>query len=368
MMPRVVCLTGDVMTGRGVDQLFAWASKPMLHEPAVRDAGEYVALAEARSGRIAKPVGPGYVWGDALAALDRAAPDARVINLETAVTDSDDYERGKQIHYRMHPANAACLTSARIDVCGLANNHVLDWGRTGLAETLETLKRHGMRVAGAGPTRDAAEAPAIVPLVGGGRLLVFAAGSTDSGIPASWAAGARRPGVGLLPDLSRPTAEQLSRRAEPLRRPGDLVVVSMHWGSNWGYEVPRAHVDFAHALVDGGVDVVHGHSSHHPRPIEVYRERLILYGCGDFINDYEGITGYESYRGDLVVLYVVSLDAASGRLEGLKLAPFRLERLRLTRPGEADVAWLRDTMDDICAPFGVRVTRGGGAGLEARWT
>ena len=73
---------------------------------------------------------------------------------------------------------------------------------------------------------------------------------------------------------------------------------------------------FAHWLVDGGVDIVHGHSSHHPRPIEVYRDRLILYGCGDFIDDYEGIEGYEQYRDDLVLMYFATLSPATGELIG----------------------------------------------------
>jgi poly-gamma-glutamate capsule biosynthesis protein CapA/YwtB (metallophosphatase superfamily) len=61
------------------------------------------------------------------------------------------------------------------------------------------------------------------------------------------------------------------------------------------------HRQFAHALIDeAGFDLVHGHSSHHPKAIEVHHGRIILYGCGDFITDYEGIKGYESFRDDLV--------------------------------------------------------------------
>ena len=81
------------------------------------------------------------------------------------------------------------------------------------------------------------------------------------------------------------------------QRPDDLIIVSVHWGSNWGYDVPEEQRRFAHALIDkAGVSVVHGHSSHHPKAIEVYRDRLILYGCGDFLNDYEGIKGYEELK------------------------------------------------------------------------
>lgn len=94
--------------------------------------------------------------------------------------------------------------------------------------------------------------------------------------------------MALLTDLSDRTATRVARRALAEKRLGDITVVSVHWGSNWGYEVDDRQIDFAHRLIDEGVDVVHGHSSHHPRPIEVYREKLILYGCGDTVDDYEG--------------------------------------------------------------------------------
>src|SRR5687768_8056810 len=112
-------LCGDVMTGRGVDQILPHPSAPEVFEPCVRDAREYVALAELASGPIPRAVAPRYIWGDALEEVARAAPDARIINLETSVTSCDDYCLDKRISYRMHPDNIACLTTARIDVCVL---------------------------------------------------------------------------------------------------------------------------------------------------------------------------------------------------------------------------------------------------------
>ena len=353
-----LALTGDVMTGRGMDQLFTHASAPRLFEPFVQDAREYVALAERRNGPIARPIAYDYVWGDAIAEWRAAAPDVRIINLETSITTSADHDRGKEIHYRMHPANVACLRAASIDVCVLANNHVLDWGRAGLEETLDTLERNGLEVAGAGRDRPSAEAPAIVERPGG-RVIVYACGSGDSGIPGRWAAGERQPGVNLLSDLSPGVARAIGARLARVRRPGDLAVVSIHWGSNWGYDVLPSHVAFAHALVDAGVDVVHGHSSHHARPIEIYRDRVVLYGCGDFINDYEGIEGYEQYRGDLSLIYLPTLDARSGALVSLRLVPMRIARMRLRRASPSETAWLRETLDRVSAPFGTRVTMDG---------
>jgi poly-gamma-glutamate capsule biosynthesis protein CapA/YwtB (metallophosphatase superfamily) len=120
-----------------------------------------------------------------------------LINLETSITDSNDYWKGKGINYRMNPRNIASLTVAGIDACTLANNHVLDWGYTGLSETLESLKAVSIKSAGAGRNIAEAGAPAVLPVAGGGRVLVFSFGLTSSGIPLKWAAGQDRAGVNL---------------------------------------------------------------------------------------------------------------------------------------------------------------------------
>ena len=360
-------LCGDVMTGRGIDQILPHPSRPQIFEPGVRDSREYVALAESHNGPIDKPVDAEYIWGDALPELARMTPDLRLVNLETSITASDGYWRGKGINYRMHPDNIACLTAAGVDVCSLANNHVLDYGYDGLIETLETLTRAGTKTTGAGRTLEEARAPAVVALAGGGRVLVFACGAESSGIPPDWAARPDRPGVDLLPDLSEVSAQRIADRVRQIRRPRDLVVTSIHWGSNWGYDVPPAHVRFAHWLVDSGVDVVHGHSSHHPRPIEVYRNRLILYGCGDFIDDYEGIEGYEEYRDDLVLMYFATLSATTRELIALQMTPMQIRKMRLNRASEADVAWLCTVLGRVSAPFDTHVDLAPSATLALRW-
>lgn len=348
-------LAGDVMLGRGIDQILPEPGDPRLHEPAVDDATAYVRLAERANGPIPRRVAYDYVWGDALATLERLAPDARIINLETSITRSDD-AWPKGINYRMNPANVDVLAAALIDGCTLANNHVLDWGRAGLIETLQALERRGVRSAGAGLDEVAAAAPAALDLAGGGRLLIYAFGSPTSGIPDAWAAGPGRPGVNLLAEPSAPVAADLGRTILATKQPRDVVVASIHWGGNWGYEVPAAQRTFAHALIDlAGVDIVHGHSSHHPKAIEVYRERPILYGCGDFLNDYEGIEGYEQFRDDLTLMYLPTVAPSSGRLTGFRLVPFQIRKLRLNHPQPADAAWLHRRLNRECARFGVRL-------------
>ncbi|MDT3443364.1 MULTISPECIES: CapA family protein [unclassified Pseudofrankia] len=347
-----VFLCGDVMLGRGIDQILPHPGDPALREGFTRDALAYVDLAEAASGWIGYPVDFSWPWGQALPALDDAGVDARLVNLETSVTRSDDFAPGKAVHYRMSPGNLPCLAAARPDVCALANNHVLDFGRAGLVETLDVLASAGLRTAGAGRNADEARQPAAVPLDDGSRLLVLAFGVPSSGIPPTWAAVGDRPGVDVVPELSDAAADDVAARARRGRQPGDVAIASIHWGANWGYGVDDDEVRFAHRLVDGGVDLVHGHSSHHPRPVEVYRDRLILYGCGDFIDDYEGIPGYESYRDDLRPAYLASVEPDTGRLAALRVMPLHAWRMRLRRAATRDAAWLRGTLDRISRRFG----------------
>lgn len=323
-------LAGDVMTGRGIDQIQAHPGDPVLYESLVRDAREYVRLAEAVNGPVPAPVAPDYIWGEALAAIEQHQPELRLVNLETAITRAGRPWPGKGVHYRMHPANIACLTAAGIDGCALANNHVLDWERDGLRETLRSLQQAGIHSAGAGLDEEHATAPAVLPLADGRRLLMFSWATPDSGVPSQWRAQAQQPGIALLHGLDETAAQAVAHQVARTRRPGDRVLLSMHWGGNWGVEVPQLHQQFSRRLIElGAADLVHGHSSHHPRPLEVYRGRLILYGCGDLINDYEGITSMGRLDPSAVCLYFVRLSRASGEVQQVVIVPMQLRRLQL---------------------------------------
>ena len=237
-------------------------------------------MARQASGSIPSQVDYNYIWGDALQVLEEMGPALRIINLETSVTLSEDYAP-KGIHYRMHPGSTGVLVAAGIDACVLANNHVMDWGASGLLETVDTLRSAGIRTAGAGGELRRARAPAVLEAESDGRVLLFAFCTRDSGVPSDWAAGVGKPGVDLLPDLSSRTVAAIARRVEAERKPGDLVVASIHWGGNWGYAVPKSHRSFAHGLIEeAGVHLLHGHSSHHPMGMEVHQGHLILYGAG----------------------------------------------------------------------------------------
>ena len=351
-------LCGDVMTGRGIDQVLPHPGNPALYEPYIRDARQYVALAEEVNGPIPRPVDWAYVWGDALSEWERMAPDVKCINLETSITRSDTPWPGKPVRYRMNPANIPCLMAARVDSCALANNHILDWGYPGLLETLATLRQAGIHSAGVGRDLAEAEAPAVLAVGAQARVLIFACGSETSGISPDWAATEDRPGVYLVAESDEEAVQRLAKQVRQVKREGDIAIVSIHWGGNWGYEVPPEQRKFAHRLIDvANVDVVHGHSSHHVKGIEIYQGKPILYGCGDLLTDYEGIGGYESFRGDLSLMYWLRIAPSTGKLVAMQMTPMHMQRFQLRHASPKDTLWLCDTLNREGKALGTRVER-----------
>lgn len=347
-----IFLAGDVMTGRGIDQVLPRPGEPTLHESWVTDARAYVELAERRHGALDRPVTFDYIWGTALEVWERERPGLRIVNLETSITASDEYWPGKGIHYRMHPGNMPCLAGAGLDCCTLANNHVLDWGRQGLADTLNALSGAGINSAGAGSNAAEAARPARLP-AGGRDVLVFACADESSGVPETWRASSQQSGVRLLESVSARAARELAAEIAGQRQHGDIVIVSIHWGGNWGYTIPAGQRDFARALIDeGGADIVHGHSSHHARGVELHAGKLILYGCGDFITDYEGISGHEQYRPWISPMYFATLAAGTANLERLEIIPLAMRKFRLAPAAAKDRHWLATIMNRLGAELG----------------
>jgi poly-gamma-glutamate capsule biosynthesis protein CapA/YwtB (metallophosphatase superfamily) len=284
-------------------------------------------------------------WGDTLP-LFRAA-DWRACNLECVLSD-----RGrpwsfppKAFHFRSDAKNVAVLKAAGIDAVSLANNHTLDFEFDALFEMLRLLDEAGIRHAGAGADLAEASAPAICE-VAGRRIGLIA--FTDN--EPMWAATESEPGVFHVPiDLEGAAAVRLLDAVRRARGQVDLLVVSAHWGPNWGYRPERAHVPFGRALIDAGADVVFGHSCHVFQRLDVHAGRPILYSAGDFIDDY---AVDEVERNDESFLF--SLEVDGGEPRRLRLIPtvIRDFQARLARAGEAQA--IAAKMQRLCAEAGTR--------------
>lgn len=349
------------MLGRGIDMILPHHNHPILYEDNGLNAVDYVHLAEHQNGPIPEESKQGldYVWGDAIQILTEKKPDVRIINLETSITTSSTPWPMKGIHYRMHPGNVNVIAAAQIDCCILANNHVADWGFEGLNSTLKTLTDAGIKYSGAGHDPEHAHLPAIFDIPNKGRVLVFAAGHHSSGVPDEWQATNQHGGVNII-DIFHPqkSIPDLKNLVSKYKQDNDITVLSLHWGGNWGFDIESSFKKFAHKAIDeAGIDVIYGHSSHHVKGIEEYNGKLIIYGCGDFLNDYEGITGHDEYRGDLALMYFADVDTTSGKLVDLHMVPTQTKHLRVNHAPEEGTKWLYKTMKRECKKLGLQIVQ-----------
>ena len=299
---------------------------------------------------------PAAVWGDVRPRLD--ALDGLFLNLECCLSTRGERAPNRGYYFRADPAWAVpALEAANAAWVGLANNHVLDFGRVAFEDTLSALSGAGIPTAGAGEDREEAFEPAHVS-IGGLDVAVLAV--TDRA-PA-YAAGTFRPGTAFVPMLGDPATDRLGRLAlstaiEDARAADpDLLVVSLHGGPN-GVTRPAEHYRrLARRLADAGVDVVHGHSAHVPQGVEVYDGRPILHDAGDFVDDYALVGDLHNDRS-----FLFELGVEDGRPAELLARPVEIqdESVRLA-DGEV-AAWVRDRMRSRSVPFGTAFRRRGEA-------
>ncbi len=291
---------------------------------------------------------PEQPWGDTLPIFRQA--DWRVCNLECVLSDrgAPSAPESKAFHFRSAPKNVAVLLAAGIDAVSIANNHVLDYGEEALLQMLEVLDRAGIAHSGAGENFAKASAAACANVRG---VRVGLAAFTDN--EPSWEAAAARPGTFYLPvDPTDRRAQHLLALVQEYKRGLDVLIVSAHWGSNWGYEPTEEHIAMAHALVDAGADLIFGHSSHVFRGIEFYRGCPILYGAGNFIDDY---AVDEIERNDYSFIYVAAWGGA-GRCT-LRLYPTMIRDFHACRAVGAQARPIVDKMAGLCAALGTPVRR-----------
>ena len=306
-----ILIVGDCMLGRGLDQAL-------------------------------RRYPPEFPWGDTLPLFHRA--DARICNLECVLSDRGEpwAEYEKAFHFRSAAKNVAALTAAGINMVSIANNHVLDYGYDALIEMLEVLNHARIAHSGAGANWKQASTIASHQVCGW-RLGILA--FTDNEPP--WEATSQRPGTFYVPvTLQDPRAQDLIRIVQE-RNGQDLLIVSAHWGSNWGYTPPEEHVQLAHALIDAGADIIFGHSCHVFQGVEFYKNRPILYSTGNFVDDY-AVDPNE--RNDQSFIFLVELNV-EGSVR-LRLHPTMIDFCQARLAREAEAQSIAAKMQTLCAPFG----------------
>jgi poly-gamma-glutamate synthesis protein (capsule biosynthesis protein) len=275
-------LTGDIMLGRMVNEVIT------------------------REGYF-------YPWGNMIELL--RSTDLNLVNLETTLTTSTKRVI-KSYNFKANPDKVQSLIAAGVDVCSIANNHILDFDVEGLFETMATLENAGFLYTGAGRNIYKAREPVVVTKNG---IIVGIIGCTDN--EPGWNAGKTKPGVFYI-NVKKP--EALVTEIKSLRPLVDILILSIHWGPNMRQKPTRAFVRFAHSMIDSGVDIFHGHSAHVFQGIEVYKEKLILYDTGDFVDDYRV---NPPLRTDQSFFYIVKTDRRG--IVGLELVPVLISNMQV---------------------------------------
>ncbi|QRV15993.1 CapA family protein [Haloterrigena salifodinae] len=295
-------------------------------------------------------VDPAAVWGDLRPRLESL--DGVCCNLECCLSMRGEPAPGRTYHFRGDPEWAVpALSAGNVQFASLANNHAMDFGPVSLTDTIDALTEAGIDVAGAGETPAAARAPA-----------TFSVGDVDVAVVsfadryAGYAATDGRPGIAhIAPDPSASETRRVvgdaierAKATDP-----DLLVASVHFGPNWVERPSGRLVAFGHRLVDRGVDLVHGHSSHVVQGIERYGDGVVLHDTGDFVDDFGVKDGLQNDRS-----YLFEATLEDGELREIQLVPIEIDD-GVSRAGEDAAAWLRETMRARSAPFETTYERDG---------
>ncbi len=287
-----------------------------------------------------------YPWGNLLPLLQQN--NLNIINLETTLTHSEDIVP-KVFNFKATPDKIQTLIAGNIGLVNLANNHMLDFGPSGLSETITTLQKANLAHAGAGNNHPQAALPAIVER---NDIKIGMLGYTDN--EPTWQATETKPGINYLKVGDITT---LKKDVDLLRNRVDIIVVSYHWGPNMREKPNQKHIDFAHTMIDAGVDILHGHSAHIFQGIEIYKNKLIMYDTGDLVDDYK-VT--PETRNDLSFLFLVTITKnGKTNIEHVQLVPTHIDNMQVNLAAGNDYEWSIKRMQMLSAPFGTAVSDDG---------
>lgn len=265
-------------------------------------------LMDSWVGNEIKNKGVDYPWVQVKDILRGA--DLAIGNLESSVGVGGSPIRGKSFTFRARPETLQGVVNAGIDVVSLANNHVLDYGTSTFAETLNNLDKY--KIARAGGGRNVYEA--ISPTIQERNGLKIGVLSFSRVVPyPNWVAGTNQPGVanGWDNKLVLDTIKGVDPKV-------DILVVSIHWGTELADYPASDQTTLAKAMVDSGADVILGHHPHCLQGVAVYKNKPILYSVGNFVFTSSSVKARTGAIG------LMTMDKKG--LKELQMIPTRLDR------------------------------------------
>jgi poly-gamma-glutamate synthesis protein (capsule biosynthesis protein) len=247
---------------------------------------------------------PALVLSSIAPVLRRA--DLAAVNLETAVTNGGT-QVAKEFTFRTPPSAFEALRDGGVDVASMANNHGMDFGESGLRDSLAAARRYRFPVIGIGLDAKQAYRP-FRRTINGQRIAVIGATQVlDDELISAWTAGPHKPGLASAKDVPR-----LVQEVRAARRTSDTVVVFLHWGVELAQCPSEDQRTLASQLVAAGADIVVGGHAHRVQGAGRMSQALIDYGLGNFV--WYGTSELSTQTGVLLVT-----------VDGRRIAGYRWE-------------------------------------------
>jgi len=287
--------------------------------------------------------GYNYPWGNLLPYLKKS--DLIIINLENTFTTSIK-KVPKVFNFKADPDKIQTLQIAGIDIVSLANNHILDFDIEGLQETIKILNKANIYHSGAGINLEEARKPVMIKKK---RVSIGFIGYTDN--EPGWAATANKPGINYIRigDI-----EKVKTDIDEIRKNVDILIASIHWGPNMREKPTQKFIDFAHQMIDAGIDIIHGHSAHIFQGIEIYKNKLIMYDTGDFVDDYRVDP---VLRNDRSFFYLVTIEKT--RIKHIQLLPTLISNMQVNLAHGTDYKESLERIKKLSAQFGTHISNDG---------
>ena len=216
-------------------------------------------------------------------------------NLDQPITEGENYPKAdKLMHISTSPEVAKVLKEEGFTTVNLANNHMKDFGKQGILDTLRAFQNENVGTVGAGYNLEDASAVSYQTIRG---IKIATLGFSDI-LPKDFRALSNRSGVAPAdPNLFFYDVAKAKKNA-------DLVIVHMHWGKEYDSTYHPRQQDLGRSLIDAGADIVIGHHPHVLEPVEVYKHGVIFYSLGNFISD----QGWSRTRESVLAQYKVMDD------------------------------------------------------------
>ncbi len=265
-------------------------------------------------------------------------------NLETPITEGPEIPDFEMI-FRSNPGTEQALRQAGFSILSLANNHTPNLGEKGLKDTFNYLMKAGIKYVGAGNNEQEANQPVYIEEKG--IKFAFLAYNDIDVVPASYEAINSHAGTAFM------RAEKMTKAVKEAKQKTDFIVVSMHAGIEYTDKPNNSQVNFAHAAIDAGADLIIGHHPHVVQTMEKYKGKYIFYSLGNFVFDQswsqetkEGlaIKVYFTKNGisKISLLPVVMENLAQPKMANQNEAEKILQRLKFSLTNQNIYSWSGD--------------------------